>query len=174
MAEKILLKARVAGIDFAPVITSAAGLTTAVWEEQPLTLKDDEVSLTEAEATESVVYSHENDAPEDVDYTGAGVSAVGTFIKATFDQMAALMGGDVTGADATAIYAHPGSKTVLETAIRYRLKNGGAIIVPCAKGVVSWNSKLSADGLAKLPFKFKCLVQSGYNVDFAIQDTATA
>jgi len=81
MAEKIILKARVAGIDFAPVITSAAGLTTAVWEEQPLTLKDDEVSITEGDATESMVYSHENDAPEDVDYTGVGLSSQGSFIK---------------------------------------------------------------------------------------------
>jgi len=173
MAEKIILKARIAGIDFAPVITSEAGISTAVWEAQPLTLKDDEVSVVEADPTESEVFSHENDSPEDYELTGTGLSCVGTFIKATIDQMADLLGGTVSGTGATTMYSHPGTKTMLNKAIRYRLKNGGAIIIPCAKGSVQFNAKFSADGLLKLPFKFKALVQTGYNVDLIIKDTVT-
>ena len=171
--EKIILKARVAGVDFADVITSEAGVATAVWEEQPLTLKDDEISIVEADPTATEVYSHENDSPEDYDVMGTGLTAVGTFINATYAQMTALMGGSVSGTGAETLYLHPGTKPVLNKAIRYRLKVGGAIILPDAKGSVQFNGKLSADGLLKLPFKFRALVQPDFNTDLIIQDTFT-
>ena len=171
--EKTILKARVAGIDFAPVITSAAGLATAVWVEQPLTLKDDEVSITEADPTQSEVYSHENDAPEDLEITGTGISAVGSFIKAAYDEMVALLGGAVTGTGTTTKYSHSTTKLVLNKAIRFRLINGGSIVLVNAKGSVQFNAKATADGVMKFPFKFRGLATTGYDVDFIIEDTFT-
>lgn len=167
-----LLKARVAGIDFAPPITSAAGLATAVWEEQPLTLRDDEVSLVEGDPTEEEIFSHENDAPEDYDITGTGVSSVGSFIKATLDELATLLGGSVTGASPSGVYTHSAKKVTINKAIRYRLKQGGAIILPNAKGYVLFNANVGNAGIIKFPFKFKALAGSAdWDADFIIQET---
>lgn len=167
MAERIILKARVAGVDFSDVITSAEGIETAVWVPQPLTLRDDEVSITEADPEESEIFSHENDAPEDYDISGSGLSAVGSFIKVSYEQMVELMGGSVAGADATAKYLHPSAKLVLNKAIRFRLKNGGSIIMPNAKGAVQFNSNNGYDGVMKFPFMFRAL-DSGFNTDLII------
>jgi hypothetical protein len=82
--ERLILKARVDGIDFAPVIASVDGLKTAVWKDQAITLRDDEVSVTEGDPEESEIFSHENDAPEDYDISGSGLSVVGSFIKMSF------------------------------------------------------------------------------------------
>ncbi|HHT23170.1 MAG TPA: hypothetical protein GXZ87_07665 [Bacteroidales bacterium] len=174
-----LLKARVAGIDFADVITNAGGLASASWEAQPLTLRDDEVSIVEGDPTEEETFSHENDAPEDYDITGTGVTAVGSFIKVTLDQMASLLGGSVSGASPNGIYANKAKKSLITKAVRFRLKKGGAIVIPKASGYVLFNGNLGNDGLVKLPFKFKALAQSTYKVDgeevdFVIQETATA
>ena len=157
MAERIIAKARVAGIDFADVIAAAAGIPTAVWEEQPVTLRDDEVSIVEGDPTEDEIFSHENDAAEDYDASGTGISATGSFIKATYDQMAALMGGSVTGEGAAAQYFHSASKLILSKAIRFRLKNGGSVIIPNAKGFVQLNLNAGFDGVLKHPFRFKAL-----------------
>ena len=168
-----LLKARIGGIDFAPVITSAAGLATAVWVEQPLTLRDDEVSVVEGDPTEEEVFSHENDAPEDYDITGTGVTAVGSFIKATLDELAGILGGAVTGASPNGVYTHSPKKVLINKAIRFRLKSGGAIVIPNAKGYVLFNGNLGTAGLMKYPFKFKAMAQSGWDADFVIQETIT-
>lgn len=168
-----LLKARVAGIDFSDVITSAAGLATAVWVEQPLTLRDDEVSLVEGDPTEEEIFSHENDSPEDYDITGAGISAVGSFIKATLDELAALLGGAVSGATPNGVFTHSAKKVLLNKAIRFRLRNGGAIIIPNAKGYTLFNANIGTTGVVKYPFKFKALAQPDWDADFIIQETAT-
>lgn len=165
MAEKILLKARVAGIDFADPITSEAGVATAEWKEQPVTLRDDEVSITEGDPTENEVYSHENDSPEDYDLQGTGLSAVGSFIKCDRKQLAELMGGKVSGEGDAARYFHSTKKVMLEKAIRFRLKNGGELIIPFAKGSVQLNSNNGADGLIKYPFRFRALAQKDFDCD---------
>ena len=169
-----LLKARISGIDFAPVIATQAGLAGAVWTEQPLTLRDDEVSIVEGDPTEEEVFSHENDSPEDYDITGAGVTAVGSFIKATLDELATILGGSVSGASPNGVYTHSAKKALINKAIRFRLKNGGAIIIPNAKGYVLFNANVGTTGIVKYPFKFKALAQSGWDADFLIQETATA
>lgn len=165
MAEKVLLKARVAGIDFADPITSEEGVATASWKEQAVTLRDDEVSITEGDPTESEVYSHENDAPEDYDLQGSGLSAVGSFIKCTRAQLVELMGGKVSGEGDAERFYHSAKKLMLEKAIRFRLKNGGELIIPYAKGSVQLNSNNGADGLIKYPFRFRALAQTDFDCD---------
>jgi len=165
MAEKILLKARVVGIDFADPITKAEEIATAVWKPQPVTLRDDEVSITEGEPTESEVFSHENDAPEDYDLQGSGLSMVGSFIKCNREQLVALMGGKTFGTGAAQKYLHSTKKLMLEKAIRLRLKNGGELIIPYAKGSVQLNSNNGADGLVKYPFRFRSLAQPDFDCD---------
>lgn len=169
MAERLILKARVAGVDFADVITTEAGVATAVWEAQPVTLRDDEISIVEGDPEESDIYSHENDAPEDYDVSGTGVTAVGSFIKATYEQMVDLMGGKVSGDGDAKMYMHSSAKKVLETAVRFRLKNGGSIILPYAKGSVQFNSNNGFDGVMKFPFRFRALAQTGFDTDFIIE-----
>lgn len=164
MAERIIMKARISGIDFADVITTAAGLDTASWEEQPLTLRDDEVSLVEADETESELLSHENDTPEDVDYSGGAITVTGAFIKQTYAQLVTTLGGTVTGTGETAKYMHAAKKLVLHKAVRFRLKAGGSIVIPNAKGVVKLNMNLGVAGVAKYPFRFRPLAS-------AIKDT---
>lgn len=158
MAEQILLKARVASISFADPIASAAGLATAVWAEQPLTLRDDEVSIVEEDPEESEVFSHENDAAEDYDISGAGLTAQGSFIKASYDQLIALMGGAKVGEVGSEKFHRSAKKVLLNKAIKFTLKNGGDIIIPNAKGYVLVNANLGYDGVTKYPFKFKALV----------------
>ncbi|MDL2254966.1 hypothetical protein LJC38_00090 [Parabacteroides sp. OttesenSCG-928-K15] len=168
MAERIILKARVDGIDLADVITSEAGIDTATWEAQPVTLRDDEVSIVENDPEEDETFSHENDAPEDYDISGTGMTAVGSFIKASYEQMAELLGGKTAGEDAAKKYLHSSKKLVLEKAIRFRLKNGGSIIIPCAKGSVQFNANMGFDGLLKFPFRFRALTQTGFDTDLVI------
>jgi hypothetical protein len=166
--ERLILKARVDGIDFAPVITTLDDIEKVAWVEQPVTLRDDEVSITEGDPEEREIYSHENDAPEDYDVTGGGLSCVGSFIGASYDQMAALMGGSVTGEKGSETYLHSSKKRILEKAIRFRLKNGGSLIIPCAKGTVQFNVNAGKDGLLKCPFKFRALAQNGFDTDLIV------
>lgn len=168
MAERLIVKARVAGIDFADVITAEAGIATASWEELPVTLRDDEVSITEADPEEQETFSHENDSPEDYDLTGKGLTAVGSFIKATFEQMVDLMGGSVSGTAEAKKYLHSANKLILNKAIRFRLKNGGSIIIPNAKGSVQLNINATSTGVLKHPFRFKSIAQSAFDCDLII------
>lgn len=175
MAEKILLKVRVDGVDTADVITSAAGIATADWVEQPLTLRDDEVSITEGDVTESETFSHENDSPEDYDITGSGMTAIGSFIKATYAQMAGLLGGTVSGADDAAMFLKSSKKVLLNKALRFRLKSGGYIIIPNAKGYVNMSANLTAtDGMLKFPFSFRAMAQAGFDCDLILKSTPDA
>lgn len=170
-----LLKARVAGTDFAPPITSAAGLAAAAWVEQPLTYRDDEVSVVEGDPTEEEVFSHENDAPEDYDITGAGISIIGSFIKVTLDELAEILGGAVSGASPNGVYTHSAKKVLINKAVRFRLKTGGAIVIPNAKGYVQFNANIGQAGVIKFPFKFKALAGSStWDADLIIQETVPA
>lgn len=160
MAENILLKVRVSSIAFADPITLAAGLATAVWEDQPLTLRDDELSIVEEDPDETEVFSHENDTAEDYDISGKGLAAKGSFIKMTRAQMADLLGGAVVGIDAAMKLHKSARKVVLNKAIKFTLKSGDTMIAPNAKGFVLLNSGLGVDGVQKFPWKFKLLQAS--------------
>jgi hypothetical protein len=164
MAERIIGKVRIAGIDFADVITSAPGIAAASWEAQALTLRDDEVSIIEADATEEELLSHENDTPEDVDYYGGATTIAGAFIKQTYAQLVATLGGTITGTGENAQYMRAAKKLVLNKAVRFRLKGGGSIIIPNAKGVVQLHMNVGFGGVSKYPFRFRPLAS-------AIKDT---
>jgi len=168
MAERVLTTLRVAKIEFSEPITAKADLATAVWTEQPLTLRDDAVDIVEADPTAVETYSHENDSPEDYQLTGVGITAQGSFINATFAQMAAIMGGSVTGVGDELMYEHSSVKKTLHTAIRYTLKAGGFFIIPNSKGSVQLNANVGKDGKMKHPFKFRVLAQPGWETDFII------
>lgn len=160
MAETILLKARVQSIEFADPIAASADVAEAVWEKQPLTLRDDEVVISEEEPEESEVFSHENDAAEDYDVAGSGISASGSFIKVGYDDLVTLLGGKKVGVDPTVTFEKSAKKLLLNKAIRFTLKGGGTIIIPNAKGYVNMNLSLGYGGVSKFPFKFKALVAS--------------
>lgn len=154
MAEKIIARLRVKETHFAPPISAEADIATAVWLEQPLTYRDDELIIAEEEPEEDMLYSHENDAPEDVEITGQGLTARGTFIKATREQMAELMGGTTSGTGDDVKYHRSTKKKVLETAIKYLCYDGTEVIIPRAKGTVQLNVSIGKGGLGRFPFKF--------------------
>lgn len=160
MAENILGKLRVKETHFAPPIAASADVATAVWEEQPLTLRDDEVSIVEGDPEEEELFSHENDAPEDIVITGSGLTVVGSFIKATRAQMVSLMGGAVTGIDPAQKFEHSATKAVVNKAIKFVCHDGSIVIVPNAKGYVNLNMNIGKGGLSKYPFRFRALKAS--------------
>lgn len=169
MAEKLYLKVRVSKIEFADPIAAAAGLAAAEWEEQPLTLRDDEVVISDDDPEESEVFSHENDAAEDYDIMGKGTNLTGSFINATRAQLLELLGGEVVGVDAAMRLHRSAKKILLNKAIKFTLTNGGDIIVPNAKGYVMVNASLGVGGVVKYPFKFRALVAAAdWDVDIIL------
>ncbi len=163
--EKLRVKCVVDGIDFAAeIIAKEADIATAAWEEQALTLRDDVVEIVEGDPEEDEVFSHEEDAPVDYDITGAGVAVTGSFIESTLDQLVATIGGVKSGT----AFQKSAKKIMVETAIRFRLKNGGHIIIPRARGYVLLNLGVGRSGRAKFPFKFKALAPSGWDCDIII------
>lgn len=173
MSERSKLKLRVSGIDQAPVITSEEGLKAAPWERWPLTLRDDEVSITEEDPEEEEVFSHENDAPEDYDISGSGMNAVGTFILVTMEELVDLLGGKLS--DDKKSFLKASKKVAIEKAIRFRLKGGGWVVIPKAKGYVLYNANMSAQGgRFRLPFKFRALAQTGFDYDLIMNMTEEA
>lgn len=169
MAEKTILKARISGIDFAEPIPNETALATATWVEQPLTLRDDEVSIVEGEPETKEVFSHENDSPEDYDISGAGLTVTGSFIKADYAQMAELFGGKVSGTGSEKMFIRSSKKVVINKAIRFRFKDGASTILPNAKGYVLLNLNAGVDGVLKHPFSFKSIAQQGFDCDIIIQ-----
>ena len=169
MAERTVLKARNAGIDFAEPIANEAAIATTTWKEQPLTLRDDEVSIVEGEPETKEVFSHENDSPEDYDISGAGLTATGSFIKVDYAQMADLLGGIVSGTGADKRFLRSSKKVVINKAIRFRFKDGSSAILPNAKGYVLLNLNAGVDGVLKHPFSFKSIAQKGFDCDIIIQ-----
>lgn len=160
MAENILLKVRIKEIAFADPITSAAGLATATWAPQPLTLRDDELSIVEDDPEEKEVYSHENDTAEDYDITGKGLSAKGSFIKVSRAELVDLVGGATAGTGDDIKFHRSARKLLINKAIKYTLRDDSVIIVPNAKGYVNTTIGLGTDGVQKHPFKFRCLQAS--------------
>ena len=167
MADEIIYaKARISKMEFADPITSAAGLATAVWEEQPLTLRDDEVGIGDADPTEDEIYSNENDAPEDYDISGGSTAIAGSFIKTTRAQLVDHFGGTVVGADDASRFHRSAKRLLINKAIKLTLVNGSDIIVPNAKGYVLLKSVVSVGGRTKYPFKFIAMVASStWDVD---------
>lgn len=166
MAENILLKARVSKIQFADPITAEGDIAGATWTDQPITLRDDEVSIIDEDPEESEVFSHENDAAEDYDVVGKGMTLKGSFIKVTYDQLVLLMGGTKEGVDPDFTFRRSAKKLLLNKAIKLTLKGGGEIIVPNAKGFVNANLSVGFGGVTKFPFKFKALVAAAdWDVD---------
>lgn len=171
MAENLAVKIRCIGIDTADVITTETGIATAAWTEEPLTLRDDELSITPGDVTEDEVFSHENDIPEDYDVTGTGSTAVGSFILASLERMVNLIGGKVSGS----MFIKSGKISILNKAIRFRLKNGDSIIIPNARGYVDFSANMGAtDGRLKLPFNFKSMAQADFDCDLIYVKAATA
>lgn len=164
MAELILLKARVEKMEMSVPLTAAAQIATTEWEDLPLTLRDDMVSIVEGEPEESEVFSHENDAAEDYDVAGTGMTATGSFIKATVARLVALMGGAQTGDK----YDKSAKTLLLNKALRLTLKGGGVIVIPNAKGTVRTDLNVGYGGVSKFPFRFK-LLQASPEWDCVIQ-----
>ena len=157
MAEKIVAKLRVKETCFAPPIAAEADVATAVWTKNPLSLRDDELSIVEGDPEEEEFYSHENDTPEDILVTGAGLTCVGSFVKATRAELVELMGGSVSGVDPNQKYSHPSTKIVINKAIKYVCVDGTEVIVPNAKGSVNLNMNVGKGGLSKYPFRFRAM-----------------
>lgn len=165
MAEKTRVKYVVDGIDFAAsLITGFADIATATWEAQPLTLRDDTLQIVEGDPEEDEIFSHENDAPEDYEVTGTGLTASGSFIKATTDQLTSLLGGTTSGT----AFQKSAKKLMVEKTIRFRLKNGGSIVIPKARGYVNLDMNIGRDGRAKFPFVFRALAPDGWDCDIVI------
>lgn len=168
MAENIILKARVEKMEMANPITTSADVATATWEELPLTLRDDMVSIIENEPEESEVFSHENDAAEDYDVAGTGMKMTGSFIKATYDQLVTLMGGLKEGEVGSEKFAKTSKTLLLNKSFRLTLRGGGTIVIPNAKGSVRAELNVGYGGVSKFPFTFK-LLQASATWDCVIQ-----
>lgn len=156
MSEIIKARLRVKKIEMAEPIRTEAEKTTATWEEMPLTLRDDEVVITQGEPEEDPVYSHEQDAPVEVDYTGQVVVATGSFIRATRAQLVKLIGGTTK----TNEFQHSASILKLEKALKFTCSDDSVVIIPNASGFVTMNLSLGKSGTSKFPFKFNCLKAS--------------
>lgn len=158
--ENLGIKLRVEKIQMAEPIKRKEDLASVAWEDCPLTLRDDALDLGEDDPQEEVTYSHENDAPEDYSIAGSGVTLVGSFIKATRDQLLKYLGGEKAGAAATERLQKSAKKILLEKAIKITLKGGGDVVIPRAKGYVLLKASYGYGGVTKFPFKFKALQAS--------------
>lgn len=154
MSERVIIKARVDGIDFAEPIASLEEINAAQWVPQPVTLRDDEISLVETEPDEIEIKSIESEIPEDIEISAKPFRVSGSFIKSTYQQMVDLMGGEIMIVAGTEAYLHPVEKIVLYKAVRFRLKRGGHIILLNAKGSVQISANAGYGGLLKFPFSF--------------------
>jgi len=65
MAEKFKTRLRVKEVYMSDPLSTKDEISTAQWGDKlPLTLRDDELLITEGEPEEDEVFSHENDTPE--------------------------------------------------------------------------------------------------------------
>ena len=166
MAENILLKARIAKMEMADVITSAAGVDTATWTELPLTLRDDEVLIVDNEPDESEVFSHENDVAEDYDIIGKGTTVKGSFIKIAYANLVTLLGGEIVGTAPNTKFHRSGQRALFNKAIRFTLKDDTTIVLPNAKGFVQSSMSVGFGGVQKFPFNWRVLPGAAdWNVD---------
>ena len=138
-------------------ITKSEDVSSAEWGDKlPVTLRDDELLIVEGEPEEDPVYSHENDAPEEVDYIGQGLTATGSFIRVTREQLVDLMGGEVN----TGRYEHSVTKLQLNKALKLVCADESTIIIPNASGFVNMSLSLGKTGTSKFPFSFMLLKAS--------------
>lgn len=167
--ETLRVRLLISGIDFTDdPVTDKTTADAAVWKPQPLTLRDDELVIAEAEPEEEEINSHENDAAEDYSITGGSVQATGSFIKATVEQLVGLLGGKKDGTT----YMKPAKKLLVEKAIRFRFKEGGWVVLPKAKGYVIFNLNPGRGGRVKFPFKFTALAPSNSEYDLIWETVA--
>ncbi len=152
MAENLILKARISKMQMAEPITEEGQLASVVWEDLPLTLRDDALEITEDEPQEDEVFSHENDAAEDYDVAGGGLKVKGSFIKLTYDDLVKLVGGKKTDDN----FQRSAKKLMLNKALKFILRGDGEIIIPNAKGYVLTNLSVGHGGKSKFPFNFRC------------------
>lgn len=153
----IKARLRVKEIYMSSPITKSEDLTSAIWGDKlPVTLRDDELLIVEGEPEEDPVYSHENDAPEEVDYIGQGLTATGSFIRVTRSQLVELMGGEVNSGK----YEHSATKLNLNKALKLVCADESTIIIPNASGFVNMSLSLGKSGTSKFPFSFRCLKAS--------------
>ena len=166
MSETILLKARIASMEMADVITSAAGVATATWTDLPLTLRDDEVSIVDVDPDESEVFSHENDLAEDYDIIGKGTTVQGSFIKIAYADLVTLLGGEIVGTAPNTKFHRSGQRALFHKAIKFTLKDNSTIVIPNVKGFVQSKLSIGFGGVQKFPFKWKVLPgAANWNVD---------
>ncbi|MFV0310860.1 MAG: hypothetical protein ACK5KN_04330 [Dysgonomonas sp.] len=163
--EKTSVKYVVDGIDFATAaITQFEDIATAEWTPQPLTLRDDTVEIVEGDPEEDEIYSHENDAPEDYEITGTGITVSGSFIKATIPQLIEILGGTNSGT----AFVKSAKKIMFEKTVRFRFKNGGYAVIPKGRGYALLNLNVGRDGRAKFPFVIKALAPDGWDCDIVL------
>lgn len=173
MAESLKARLLVVGIDFtSSAVTDKASADAATWEAQPLTLRDDELILQEATPEEDEVFSHELDPAVDYGITGASITATGSFIMPTVDQLVALFGGSKSGT----AFLKGTTKILIEKAMRFRFQGGGWVVLTRAKGFVTWNMDIGRGGRVKFPFSFKALApqSGGADLIWETEDTAAA
>lgn len=153
--EKLKARLLVVGIDFTDTtgIIDKATALAAVWKAQPLTLRDDELILQEDAPEEDEVFSHELDPAVDYGITGSSITATGSFIMPTVDQLIELFGGSKDGT----AFLKGTTKLLIEKAIRFRFQGGGWVVLTRAKGFVTWNMNVGRGGRVKFPFTLKAL-----------------
>lgn len=173
MAENIRARLLVSGIDFTDSeVKDVATANAATWKAQPLTLRDDELVINEDAPEEDEVFSHEEDPAVDYGITGASVTATGSFIMPSVDQLVALFGGTKSGT----AFLKSSRKLVIEKAIRFRFQSGGWVVMTRAKGFVTWGMNVGRGGRVKFPFTFKALVpkEGGVDLIWETSDTVVA
>ena len=151
-------------------ITDKASVTAATWDDQPLTLRDDELILEEATPEEEEIFSHELDSALDYSITGASVTATGSFVQATVEQLVSLLGGKADGS----VFMKSAKKLMIDKAIRFTFKEGGWVVFTRAKGFTTLNLNVGRGGRAKYPFKFIALAADGSEYDLIWDTTGTA
>lgn len=154
MAEKISAKLLVVGIDTtSSPVKDLATANAAEWIEQPLTYREDELSITEDSPTEEEIYSHELDDAVDAEYTFTGIKAAGSFIMPDVPQVKDLLGGDVSGT----AYLMTSERALIDRPMRFRFKGGGWVVLTRAKGYALLNMNVGRGGVIKFPFSLKAL-----------------
>lgn len=156
--EKISAKLLVVGIDTTDSeVKDKTTANAAVWTEQPLTYREDELSISEDDPSEEEIFSHELDDAVDAEYTFSGINAVGTFIMPAVEQVKDLLGGSVDGT----AYVMTSERALIDKPMRFRFKGGGWVVLPRAKGYALLNMNVGRGGVIRFPFKLKALAQTG-------------
>lgn len=139
-----------AGVDFAPVVTTTTGIpAVGAWVAAGVTYRD-EASLTEDDGTDTEHYSNENDDPEESDTVPGKKKLVLAFIDWTPANCVKWFGGTISGAGATEVWEAPVSRSKQELAVRLRSKNGKYITLVRVSFSSKIDYKLAPSGIAKM------------------------